>query len=985
MFDFVIQKMLNCKWIMICLLIGNIFMVSVACANPMYTDAIQIKSLNRKISDYVEENNAYPGTVTVDAVLESKNGAANTESFVKARETFQGMQKKFKLDSLEEVSHYYVEKMPALTENIYGDAQKEVSLAIGYMSDFPEHTKMVSGEMYAGKVTDDGIIDAVISQKGLVTQRLILGEILTFDDIKLTDGNPLKIRISGVFENSREDDLYWVNSPNALASELFIDENLFKEQLMNEDDPQNKIRAAFYLILDCTQMRENKISHLLEQAKWYTNYYSQENGQVFRANFVSLLEDHVKMMSRVRATLRILQVPILILLIAFICMVSGQILEIEKNDIAILKSRGAGKKQILRIYFLQSAVIAGIAVVIGLPFAALLCQLFGSANAFLSFVSRGALSLRLTWSVLGYCLASVILCMIAMIVPVFSYANTSIVEHKQNKNSLKKKPIWKKFYLDVLVTAISVYGLFTFHRQQDTLAAAVKKGAALDPLLYLCSSLFIIGVGLLLLRLLPLLLKLLFRVIKNKLDPAVYAAFLRMVRSFHKQNFIMIFLILTLALGIFNAKAAHTINSNEEKRIDYQVGADVVLQEKWINVNEDEAAGAGQDAENANAQMPEEGPVSADDYIEPDFDKYLTIDGVRHAAKVYVTDDATISVMTDISDIEENMESYDEEVIKAYYDSKGTIKEYAVSQKVQLMGIHTKNFGQSARFDTRLLPRHWYHYLNAISQNSTAVLVSQNFHDQLGYQLGDQLSYITATGENITGIIFGFVDYWPTYNPQTQVVDESGNETSMPNFLIVANLSRLQAVDGVLPYQVWLDVEDSTQCVYDFIGEKNIKLDYFNDSYAAQIDMKNDPMIQGTNGILTMGFIVILILAVTGLLIYWVISVQSRALQFGIFRAMGMTMKEILRMLICEQAIITLPSILLGVACGLTAARLFVPLIQIAYSSGDLSLPLSMAGAFWDISKMFIVVFLGIGACTWMIGRMINRIHISQALKLGED
>ena len=90
-------------------------------------------------------------------------------------------------------------------------------------------------------------------------------------------------------------------------------------------------------------------------------------------------------------------------------------------------------------------------------------------------------------------------------------------------------------------------------------------------------------------------------------------------------------------------------------------------------------------------------------------------------------------------------------------------------------------------------------------------------------------------------------------------------------------------------------------------------------------------------------------------------------------------------MLICEQAIITLPSILMGIAIGLSAAKLFVPLIQIAYASGNVSLPLSMAGAFRDIIKMFIVVLIAIGICTWVIGKLIGKIHISQALKLGED
>lgn len=977
MLDFVIQKMLNRKWIVICLLIGNILMISVAGANPMYTDAIQIKSLNREISNYIEEKNDYPGTVTVDASLTVENGSSNIESFNEGLETFNGMEKKFGLDNFGKIYHYYLPKADGLTENYYGDVHKKVEMAVGYMSDFPEHISIVSGEMYSDKINSDGSIDAVISQKALVAHKLVIGEVITFEKIVLSGGEPLKIKITGVFENSEEDDLYWVNSPNELISEVFISEKVFTEQFIDFEKPKYSLRSAYYLLLDCSKMRENVISGLLEDTQWYVNKFSEKTDLVFRANYVSLLEEHTVMMHRVKSTLRILQIPVMILLVAFIFMVSQQILEIEKNDIAILKSRGAGKKQILHAYLLQSLILAGAGIVIGLPISAIICQMFGSSNAFLSFVSRGALSLRLTWSVLLWVILAAFICVVAMIVPVFAYAKTSIVEHKQKKNSLKAKPAWKKYYLDFVMALVSVYGFINFTRQKAALAEAVAEGGALDPLLYLCSSLFIIGFGLILLRLLPLILKLAFNIFKPRMKPPVYAASLKMLRSFNKQNFIMIFLILTLALGIFNAKAAHTINYNEEKSISYKIGADVVLQETWPQVGDlDDIVVAEGESEELNAV----------DYVEPDFDKYKTIDGVKNAARVYTTDNARISMTIDLSNVnQDDISAYEDDVKKAYYESNGKLEEYTTERAVKLMGIHTKDFGNTAWFDTALLPKHWYHYLNAISQNSSAILVSENFHSLLGYQLGDTLTYRTATGGEIKGTIFGFVEYWPTYNPETAKAGENGEQLVTPNFLIVANLAKIQEKDGILPYEVWLDVEGSTQPIYDFIGDKEIALDYFEDIYAEKIDMKNKPMIQGTNGILTMGFIIVLILCAVGLLIYWIISVQSRSLQFGIFRAMGMTSKDIIVMLLCEQAIIVVPTIAAGTVLGFVTSELFVPLIQIAYASTELTLPLTMAGAFGDILKMFIAVIIAVVICVYVVNKLVDMVKISQALKLGED
>jgi putative ABC transport system permease protein len=144
-------------------------------------------------------------------------------------------------------------------------------------------------------------------------------------------------------------------------------------------------------------------------------------------------------------------------------------------------------------------------------------------------------------------------------------------------------------------------------------------------------------------------------------------------------------------------------------------------------------------------------------------------------------------------------------------------------------------------------------------------------------------------------------------------------------------------------------------------------------------------MIQGTNGILTVSFIVVLLLCGVGFLIFWILSIQSRALQFGIFRAMGMSMKEILQMLLGEQAFITGSAIVAGILIGLAGSYLYIPLIQIAYGSADSMIPLSIQPAASDLVKIFVVVALIIGICMVVLGKIIKEIKISQALKLGED
>ena len=67
MLKFVLRRMLNKRWMILSLLIGNLLLVSITCTNPMYTRAVLQRMLISDFANDLEENNAYPTTVTVTA------------------------------------------------------------------------------------------------------------------------------------------------------------------------------------------------------------------------------------------------------------------------------------------------------------------------------------------------------------------------------------------------------------------------------------------------------------------------------------------------------------------------------------------------------------------------------------------------------------------------------------------------------------------------------------------------------------------------------------------------------------------------------------------------------------------------------------------------------------------------------------------------------------------------------------------------------
>lgn len=405
----------------------------------------------------------------------------------------------------------------------------------------------------------------------------------------------------------------------------------------------------------------------------------------------------------------------------------------------------------------------------------------------------------------------------------------------------------------------------------------------------------------------------------------------------------MVFLMFTVSLGIFNATVARTILSNSEKGIRYTTGADLVLQQPWED----------------NSLLMQYYKDLELTYTEPDFGVYENMEGVEAATKVYRNDEIVTSYSKNASSSE---------------------------QRTTLMAIDTKSFGETvSKFQEDLLPVHINRYLNSMAKRSEAVLLSSNYHTKFGMRLGDTITYTNDEGKEAEGIVYGFVDYFPGYTQETHSINEEDTLITTENYLVVANLAQVQQNFGLRPYQVWLRTDGSSQFIYDYAKENKITYKTFEDVAAKLVDVKNDALFQGTNGILTMSFIVILILCCTGFLIYWILSIRQRELLFGVFRAMGMTKREVIQMLINEQIFSSGVSILIGTVIGLLASKLFVPLVQIFYASTDQAIPLVVVNQALDMIRLFSIIGLVIVVCMVVLGKLISRINISQALKLGED
>jgi putative ABC transport system permease protein len=197
----------------------------------------------------------------------------------------------------------------------------------------------------------------------------------------------------------------------------------------------------------------------------------------------------------------------------------------------------------------------------------------------------------------------------------------------------------------------------------------------------------------------------------------------------------------------------------------------------------------------------------------------------------------------------------------------------------------------------------------------------------------------------------------------------------------------MQASTPLLPYQVWLrtDGSVSAEALAGRLKSGSRLAQVLSDS-GAEVEKKlREPVIQVFNGALSLGLVLILAVSMTGFLIYWVLSIKRRELQFGMLRSFGVEFRSILGMLALEQLLTSLSSVAGGILIGQLATKVYLPVMGTAWNGAGQSLPFLITLVRSDYDRFIWISIVMLLAAMLILGRIISGIRIAQVIKLGEE
>jgi putative ABC transport system permease protein len=502
-----------------------------------------------------------------------------------------------------------------------------------------------------------------------------------------------------------------------------------------------------------------------------------------------------------------------------------------------------------------------------------------------------------------------------------------------------RPPFWQRAYLDLFLLVPAAYGVY-----QLQTGGGLFQGSAdpfSNPLLVLTPALICFTLGLLALRLIPLVLEALARLATIPAWVAPLVTLRALARQTDNYRGALLLLILTLSLAMYSSTMADAFDGAMRTELTYQVGAMTQLFETGESTERVRPGQPGGQPQQPRRDIREEArflfvPVS----------EHLQAPGVRAAARV------------------------------GRYDAVVNIG--AGNRQVQLIGIDRSDFPNViTRFD-----RAWGGgeslggLMNLLARHPNGALVSRDLLGN-GLQVGDALPAtlrIYGDQREVRFRIVAAIDLWPGFYPQDGPI-------------VVVNLNYIfDEMGGQYPYDVWITRDPLLPIDEVVASVRRLGIPVIDTLDAATLIAREQarPQRQGLFGVLTIGFLTAGTLTLLGFLVAGFITARRRAIELGMLRALGLSGFGVAVALVLEQLLLIGAGLATGSGIGAVAALLIVPSMQVGVGPypGVPAYPPRLA---WEsMTGIYAAFGVTLAFALLALGVALVRIRLFQAVKLGD-
>ena len=222
------------------------------------------------------------------------------------------------------------------------------------------------------------------------------------------------VRIVGVWRAIEPEDDFWFYRQAAFDEVFLMPEASYVQMAQGM---RGEVGLALWsLIEDGDNVRSTDVNSLLGRIGILRNKMTGilQNIDIARSPEEQLI-NYSRTVLLLTVSLYVFSVPILGIVLYFITLISGMIVQRQRNEVAMLRSRGTTTGQVVGIYVLEGLIIGALSIVLGSLMGERMAQVMGLTRSFLVLENRPFLPTSLAWSSLRFGLIALVASLLASI------------------------------------------------------------------------------------------------------------------------------------------------------------------------------------------------------------------------------------------------------------------------------------------------------------------------------------------------------------------------------------------------------------------------------------------------------------------------------------------------------------------------------------------------------------------------------------------
>ena len=460
-----------------------------------------------------------------------------------------------------------------------------------YFEDLEENVEFISGTWPGERPARSGpngepVYSVVIGESMAEWYALQAGDQMLLSFRPENQSADIIIEIAAVVQPINQEDAYWLGSLSPLASQankryeqqfsvLVPRDTLF--EISAVQFPRSNAEIAWHVVLNHDSIRFSDIASLINTMNRLPD---DLGGKItFQSDLQNLLLGYYTQSEGVRTPLFLLTAEIVLLALVYVVMTAALSVRSIEREFAVLRSRGATRRQLFRIQLTEAVLMAAIAWLSGPALGSVLVRILGQFGPLAELAKSGPVQSipENAWTAAAIGAAAGV---VSLLLPLGPVLKRSIVTEAQGTGR-ERPPLWQRLYLDVMLLTIGLILLFRLQFYGGLTTGRV------DWLLLLSPITILLGAATLVLRIAPPILSGISRLVASGRGLPAALAFWQTARNPGQFSGLVILLTLANALGILTTGLNATLNASEIERARYAAGSDYrLVSDRNISLND---------------------------------------------------------------------------------------------------------------------------------------------------------------------------------------------------------------------------------------------------------------------------------------------------------------------------------------------------------------------------------------------------------------